>query len=251
MKNIKYILIFAVLIVSGKLFAQQDPLYSMYRYNMSIINPAYAGASGDTELNMHTRSQWMDIDDAPETQSFVFTKPVGDRIGIGFSIVNDSYDITKETNNTVDFSYRLQLSENSNLYLGVKAGAYSLNVDFLSKGIGFDPEFDDNVSRVNGIFGAGAYLKSGNFYATLSIPNFLNGPRVEQTDSNGYTAATDLAHVYAGAGYTFDLGENYDLTPSFLSRFVEGAPTSVDITTMLGIYTVSYTHLTLPTICSV
>lgn len=235
MKNLKYILIFSVVLVTGKLFAQQDPAITMYQYNMNIINPAYAGSTGDTELNLHVRNQWTDIDGAPETQSFAFTKPLGDRVGIGFSVVNDRYHITKETNYTADFSYRLQLSEKSDLYFGVKAGAYTLNVDFQSLGILGDPSFDTNVSRTNGIFGAGAYLKADKFYATLSIPNFLNGDRVERVD-DGYTEATDRIHLYAGAGYTFDLSKNFELTPSLMGRFVEGVPASVDITATVNMY---------------
>lgn len=236
MKKIKYIVVFAVLIASGKLFAQQDPSYSMYRYNMNIINPAHAGSNGHTDLNFHIRNQWTDIDGAPETQTFSFTKPMGDKIGIGISVVNDRIDITKETSYTADFSYKIQLSEISDLYLGVKAGAYSLNVDFLSKGIGFDPEFDENVSRTNGIFGAGAYLTVNKFYATLSTPNFLNGKRVAETDNDGYTEGTDRLHMYAGAGYTFDFGENFELTPALMARIVEAAPTSVDISATLNMY---------------
>ncbi len=236
MKNLKYILIFAVLIGSGKLFAQQDPSYTLYMYNMNIINPAYVGTSGYTELNLNIRSQWVNLDGSPETQSLSFAKPINDKIGIGFSIVNDKVDIIKETDYAVDFSYRLELSESSDLYLGIKAGLYSFNADFLSKGLLGDPLFDENVSRINGIFGAGAYLKVKKFYATLSVPNFLNGQRIETTGSDGYTDATGRMHIFAGAGYTFDLNENVQFKPSFMARFVEGAPSSIDLTGMFNIY---------------
>jgi len=235
MKNLKYIVVFAVLIASGKLFAQQEPSYTMYQYNMNVINPAYVGSSGEMDLNMHIRTQWTDIDGAPETQSFAFSTPINNKIGIGFSVVNDKYDITKETSYTADFSYKVQLSDNSDLYLGVKAGAYSLNIDFLSKGIIGDPLFSKNVNRTNALFGAGAYLKMDKFYATLSIPNFLSGERVKSSNDYGYEA-TDKVHIYAGAGYTFDLGEHFDLTPSFMARFVEGSPVSVDLTATADIY---------------
>jgi len=236
MKKLKYIAVLAVLMVSGKLFAQQEPAYSMYRYNMNIINPAFAGVTGYTNLNLHVRTQWTDIDDAPETQTIAFTKPIGDRIGIGFSIVNDRIDITKETNYTADFSYRLQLSEKSDLHLGVKAGAYSLNQDLLSANIPSDPLFDENISRVNAIFGAGAYFKTGKFYASLSTPNFLNGKRVETTGDDEFANGTDKMHLYAGTGYTFDFGENLELTPSLMARFVEAAPALVDIAATVNMY---------------
>ena len=166
MKNIKYILIFAVLIASGKLFAQQDPSYTLYKYNMNIINPAYAGTNGHTELNLNIRSQWIGLKGSPETQSLSFAKSINDKVGIGFTVVNDQVDIIKETDFTVDFSYRVQVSETSDLFLGVKAGGYSLRADLQSKAQN-DPAFGENVSRFNAIFGAGAYLKVKKFYATL------------------------------------------------------------------------------------
>jgi len=227
MKNIKYILIFAVLIASGKLFAQQDPSYTLYKYNMNIINPAYAGTNGHTELNLNIRSQWIGLKGSPETQSLSFAKPINDKVGIGFTVVNDQVDIIKETDFTVDFSYRVQVSETSDLFLGVKAGGYSLRVDLQSKGQIGDPAFAENVSRFNPIFGAGAYLKVKKFYATLSIPNFLNNNRVENSD---FTEATDKTHIFLGAGYEFDLNDNLKFSPSIMTRFVQGAPSSIDLT---------------------
>lgn len=232
MKNIKYILIFAVLMASGELFAQQDPSYSLYKYNMNIINPAFAGTSGDTELNLNIRSQWINLDGSPETQSISFTKPVNDKIGIGFSIVNDQVDILKETDFTVDFSYKLQISETSDIYLGIKAGGYTFKADLQSKGLN-DPAFGENVNRFNAIFGAGALLKIKKFYATLSTPNLLAGKRV---DGDDYTEATSKPHLFAGAGYTFDINDNLKFSPSFMSRFVKGAPSSIDLTGMFDIY---------------
>ena len=226
MKNIKYILIFAVLIASGKLFAQQDPSYTLYKYNMNIINPAYAGTNGRTELNLNIRSQWIGLKGSPETQSLSFAKSINDKVGIGFTVVNDQVDIIKETDFTVDFSYRVQVSETSDLFLGVKAGGYSLRADLQSKAQN-DPAFGENVSRFNAIFGAGAYLKVKKFYATLSIPNFLNNDRVENSD---FTEATDKTHIFLGAGYEFDLNDNLKFSPSIMTRFVQGAPSSIDLT---------------------
>ncbi|PHR72479.1 MAG: hypothetical protein COA67_04340 [Lutibacter sp.] len=233
MKNIKYILIFAVFIASGKLFAQQDPSYTLYKYNMNIINPAFVGTSGNTELNLNIRNQWANLDESPKTQSVSFSKPVNDKIGIGFSIVNDKIDIIKETDFTVDFSYKLKISETSDIYLGIKAGGYTFKADLLSKGILNDPAFGENVSRFNAIFGAGALFKIKKFYATISTPNILAGKRVDNDD---YAEAKSKPHVFAGAGYTFDINDNVKFSPSFMSRFVKGAPSSIDLTGMFDIY---------------
>ncbi len=237
MKNIKYILIFAILIVSGKLFAQQEPSFTLYKYNMNVINPAYAGTNGITELNLNFRSQWVNLDNSPVTQSIILSKPINDKIGLGVSIINDQVDIFKETNFAIDFSYKLQLSETSDLFLGLKAGGYSFSADYLSKGLQGDPAFSKNTNRFNATFGAGAYLKVKKFYATLSFPNFLNGQRVEKTnDLGGYVKSVDKTHIYAGAGYEFDVNENVSFLPSVMGRFVQGAPASIDLTGMFDIY---------------
>ncbi|AOW20935.1 PorP/SprF family type IX secretion system membrane protein [Urechidicola croceus] len=235
MKKLKIILIFAVIIASGKLFAQQDPSYTLYKYNMNIINPAYVGSNEYTELNLNFRSQWLNIEDSPETQSLSFAKPVNEKIGLGLSIVKDQVDIIRETSYTIDFSYKLQVSESSDLYLGLKAGGYTFSADFLSKGIRGDNLFSENVNRFNPVVGAGAYFKTDKFYATVSVPNVLNGKRVARSNED-YAEATDELHLFAGAGYTFDINEDLKFSPSFMTRFVQGAKASVDLTGTFDIY---------------
>ena len=44
MKNtiIKYLIFIGIILFSLKGNAQQDPIYTQYMYNMSVMNPAYA-----------------------------------------------------------------------------------------------------------------------------------------------------------------------------------------------------------------
>ena len=58
-------LIMAVLLVVNVLFAQQDPSYTLYQYNMNVINPAYAGTNETNEVNLNYRSQWVNLDGSP------------------------------------------------------------------------------------------------------------------------------------------------------------------------------------------
>jgi len=39
-----------------------------------------------------------------------------------------------------------------------------------------------------------------------------------------------------GAGYTFNLSNNFDITPSVMVRHVEGAPTSYDVSATAALY---------------
>jgi len=72
---------------------------------MNVINPAYAGADGNTSLTSSFRSQWISVKDAPETQSFFYAQPIGDKIGVGLSLVNDQVFVENQTSaNAADYA---------------------------------------------------------------------------------------------------------------------------------------------------
>ena len=54
--------------------AQQDPHYTQYMYNMNVINPAYAGSKENLSFGLLYRKQWIEIEDAPTTFSFSWTR---------------------------------------------------------------------------------------------------------------------------------------------------------------------------------
>lgn len=216
-------------------YAQQEPHYSLYKYNMNVINPAYAGSDG-TVLTSNFRSQWVGMSQAPETQSFAFSTALGKQMGLGFSVVNDRVHIINETQLYVDYSYKLEFSKNSNLYLGLKAGGSFLNIDINALGIYNDTALANNVNTFNPNVGIGAYYKADKYFVTLSIPKLLSNDRYELNNSTISLSGTDKMHIYFGGGYTYSLGDNIDLTPSFMGRYTAGAPLSMDITASAKFY---------------
>ena len=82
----------AILITLGfvhKGFSQQDPNFTLYNFNMNVINPAIAGSNEFQALSIGYRSQWIGLSDAPNTQVVNFTKPLQNGLGLGVSIVKD------------------------------------------------------------------------------------------------------------------------------------------------------------------
>lgn len=200
---------------------------------MGIVNPAFSGTSQQTEINLGFRTQWTGIEGSPQTQSFNFSKPLGERIGIGLSIVNDKVFVLKETDIYADFSYKLTLGEELNLFLGLKAGGSMINIDLISLAIN-DPLFTEDVSKFNPNIGMGGYLKSKKFFLNFSAPTLLNSKRYEKKGIL-VTKATDKIHFYMGGGYIFNFSETVDFTLSGLTKMVSGAPTSVDISGIVAI----------------
>ena len=229
MKNLKYIFILIAICVVQKSTAQQDPNFTLYNFNMNIINPAFAGSTDAKQISLGYRSQWIGISDAPNTQAINYTTPLKNGLGLGVTLVRDQVFVLQETDITVDLSYRLQLSETHDLFFGVKTGASIVNINLNNAGArGSDPLFARNQSFINTQFGAGAYLKHQNYYVSISSPNFLNGTRYLK-QGNAPRAAVDNLHMYYGAGYHFTINNNVKITPAFMHRSTQGAPSSTDI----------------------
>jgi type IX secretion system PorP/SprF family membrane protein len=229
MKNLKYILVLTALCSVNFMTAQQDPNFTLYNFNMNLINPAHAGSSGAKEISLGYRSQWIGISEAPNTQALNYTTPLKNNLGLGISLVRDQVFVLQETDITVDLSYKLKISETHDLYFGVKAGGSIVNIDLNKAGAnGADPLFDKNQSFFNPQFGAGAYLRHDDFYISISSPNFLNGKRYVK-QGNAPRAAVDNLHMYYGAGYHFKVNEQVQITPAVMYRNTDGAPSSTDL----------------------
>ena len=222
-------LTFAFLVNIGKAEAQQDPNFTLYNFNMNIINPAFAGIKDSPELNLVYRNQYLGIEDAPRTISMAYSKPMGKNIGLGISVINDRVFVLTETDIAIDISYKLQVGEETNLYFGIKAGGGFTNID-LTRAFngGNDPLFQENQDFFNPHVGAGINIQNKKFYISISTPNFLRGERYIK-QGNIPSAAVDRSHFYMGGGYNFTINENLTITPRVMMRTVEGAPTSYDV----------------------
>ena len=235
MKNtiIKYLIFTGIILFSLKGMSQQDPLFTQYMYNMSVVNPAYATDNpGMLNLGGIYRSQWVGIDGAPSTASFFAHTPVSERIELGLSIVHDEIgDVIKENNITADFAYVLPLDDNNNkLSFGVKGGLTTFDGDLsrLETNQLNDPAMQ-NLSEVFPVFGVGAYFFGEKYYLGLSAPNLLTSKHLEN-EQGLRSLGEENIHYFLTGGYVFDLSEDFKLKPAFMARGVEGAPLSVDIT---------------------
>nr|WP_315205623.1 type IX secretion system membrane protein PorP/SprF [uncultured Flavobacterium sp.] len=239
MKKKQNILAIALLLVSSVVMAQQESAYTFYRQHMNLVNPAYAGMDNVTQATSTLRKQWTGVADAPETQAVSFGTALGKNVGFGMTVINDKTFIEKQTYVSLDFSYKLKLSETADVYFGIKAGGNTYNVNTTgleTYNVQADPALA-SINNFNPNVGVGAVYKEGPMYISLSIPRLLNTERA--TNDAGYASvATDRPHVYLSGGYDVPIQGEYSrliLKPSAMLRYVSGAPVSVDFTTLLQI----------------
>ncbi len=227
MKRLNYIFFVLSLLFVVHTQAQQDPHFSLYQYNKNVINPAYAGAEDGLEALFSVRSQWVRVPEAPETLNFNINSPVNENIGLGLNVVGDKVFVISETHVYADFSYRLPLSNDLDLYAGLKAGGSFLNID-LNGLVQDDPLFTENVSNFNPNVGVGFYLRAKKYYLNFSAPGILKNDRFEK-EGVVPVSASDKIHLFGGGGYDFVINDNFSLRPSTLIKFVSGAPISIDL----------------------
>jgi type IX secretion system PorP/SprF family membrane protein len=227
MKKLSLFVLFIGVVTAELAFAQQDPQYTQYMYNMNVVNPAYAGSKEGLSITALYRNQWSGLDGAPDTFTFSAHSPVGDKVGLGLSAIRDELGPIAETNVYADFSYTLDVGASTKLALGVKAGATFHDVGLVDLELQDpnDPFFSQNISNTYPNVGAGAFLYGEKFYVGLSVPNLINSVHL---DENGLKYGSETQHYFATAGYVFDVSENVKLKPSAMVKSAFDAPLSFD-----------------------
>ena len=216
--------------------SQQDPQYTQYMYNMSVINPAYATAEeGILNIGGLYRAQWVGINGGPRTGSFFAHTPINEKMEVGISFVNDNIgDIVSENNIYADFAYILQVDEKSKISLGLKAGITMFNTDFSDFNLNSGNEssdiaFNEDINKSFPNLGIGGFYFRDNFYAGLSIPNLLTTKHLETDNGIKSTGVQDI-HFFLTSGYVFDFINDLKLKPAIMVRGVKGAPLAIDLT---------------------
>jgi type IX secretion system PorP/SprF family membrane protein len=95
---------------NSKLFAQTEPMYSQYMYNMLGVNPAYAGNREALSLNFFQRNQWVGIKGAPKTTSISMDQSIKDgKLGWGIQVYDDRLGVEAASGLNGMLSTRIQV----------------------------------------------------------------------------------------------------------------------------------------------
>ena len=236
-KIMRKISLFVILsLIALETIAQQDPQYTQYMYNMNVINPAYAGSNDATSIGLLYRDQWQGLEGAPKTATVNIHFPAGKNVGLGFSAISDEIGPVSETNLYVDFSYTLNLSRENRLAFGIKAGGtfHDIGLSTLLLIDENDPFFTSDLNENTPNVGVGIYFyKPNKYYLSVSVPNILESVHL---DSNDFNIGSEARHIFAAAGYVFDINDDFKFKPHAFLKYAEISPVSVDINANLFMY---------------
>ncbi len=111
----------------------QDPIFSQYYAVPLQINPAFAGSAFAPRFGLAYRQQWQGFDRAYQTYAVFYEQRISKmNSGIGFHLEGDNAGngIYKTNRFSVHYSYRLMITEELGVKIGVEAGAYQSRLDW-------------------------------------------------------------------------------------------------------------------------
>ena len=191
--------------------AQQDPMFTKYMFNSLSFNPAYAGSKDHATLNLLHRTQWWGIDGAPTTQSLTMHTPLkNERVGVGFSLVNDKIGPTNGLNLNVSYAYRIPMGKKGKLSIGLQGGVTNWRADWSKLNIETpgDPPFGTNVNWWKPNIGAGLYYYNKNFYTGLGVPRIIEYDLIPNRTDQLPIYAKQVRHYFYTLGGAIPLSGN-------------------------------------------
>jgi type IX secretion system PorP/SprF family membrane protein len=148
------------------------------------------------------------------------------QIAMGLNIINDNIGFEKKLSINADYSYRIKLSETSNLSFGLKAGIVNYSNNLYQYKLfeqGNDPKFAGEIEqKVSPNFGVGVFFYQPAFYIGFSVPKLLEN--TFKSSENYFIADIEQRHYYLTGAYVFELVEGIVFKPSLLINTVVGAP---------------------------
>lgn len=220
------------LLLGTSLFAQQDPQFTQYMFNLLAINPAYAGSAERVSIKALTRHQWVGFSGAPTTQTLTIHAPVlHETLAVGGTIMRDSHGPITQYTFMADVAYRILMGDKK-LAFGLKGGMNLFQGEYasLTPQTSGDQVFQQNVSqKMDPQFGFGVMYYSDRFYLGLSSPKILRTDFFKTDSLAKYSEAGQRAHYFLSGGYVFNLGIYHKFKPTFLVKAVNGAPISFDL----------------------
>lgn len=230
---IRGLLLLAAGSLAPDLRAQQDPMYSLYLWNMLSVMPAYAGSGDVLNVTAVSRMQWAGLDGAPTTHSLSANAPINRRtLAIGGSLVYDQIGRTSTTSAFTDLAYRMRITRDWRLSLAIRGGINHVSIanTQVENTDPNDPTFAaDQSGRVHPNFGFGLFLWSKEGFFGVSAPKLLRN-YLASAPSDGLVTGyfQEATHVFVTGGWVFPMGAA-KFKPTFMLRATEGAPLSAEV----------------------
>ncbi len=194
--------------------------------NPYLISSAYAGIGDCWQVRGTGFEQWVNIEDAPNTQSISIDGRISDRSGAGAMLFNDKNGFTTQKGAQLSFAHHMTVSDYSNQYLsfGLSYKFTQLGIETLDFSTG-DPDDPKNPEGLNDVkvnnsnFDIAMLYRVGRFFIGANIVNLLQ----KKIDDFNPTEPRKLQNYFMFTGYTFYYRfSKIEIEPSILYQSFAG-----------------------------
>ncbi|MDD2564802.1 MAG: PorP/SprF family type IX secretion system membrane protein [Salinivirgaceae bacterium] len=220
MKKILLTTIVIVLTLSATVKAQDLTNYNLYNQNPFLYNPAYASDQCLFNAYLNSHIQWVGFDGAPRVNNFGVRGNLNPNMGIGLSVFNFKQGITKSTDISLSYAYKVNIAESHYVTFGLAFGILMDNISGSTSTTAGDPLITENLFKQSTFaakFGL-SYVYKG-FEAQITLPQML-----QRKETNLYMVSI--------LSYNYELNSTIDLKPSFLFRGAKTTPKQADFNVM-------------------
>ena len=205
--------------------------------NPFVISPTYAGVGDHIKVRLNGLTQWVGIEDAPDTQSLAADGRLGNRSGVGFLLYNDSNGETKQRGARVSFAHHLTLDKYDDEFLsfGISYNFNQFRID-IENFQNPDPGVTDDRATTNHNFDIGVLYRYDKFYFSANASNLLDK---DLTKFNPVSEPNALRNYYVYTGYRYTKNKNskLEIEPSIFFQWFESDGRSVtDLNTKFRFY---------------
>lgn len=199
--------------------------------NGFLLNPAMAGSVDYAPIRLTARQQWSGITDAPATFALSGHTPLSNNtMGVGGYIFSDRFGPISTTGVQASYSYHLSLSGETKLALGLSFSAFQFKMDESMLNL-----IEDSDNAITGAVET-TFVPDANFGAFLYNEKYFVGFSAQQLIQFGIQLGDNVQnsnqmvrHYFLTGGYTFNVGEKFQIQPSLLLKGTERSPFQVDI----------------------
>lgn len=210
--------------------AQELTLPQLSQYladNPFVLSPTYAGIGDHIKIRVNGLTQWVGIEDAPDTQSLAADARVGEKSGLGLLLYNDSNGETKQRGARISFAHHLTLDRYDDEFLsfGISYNFNQFRID-IENFDSPDVAVTDDRATTNHNFDVGFLYRKDKFYFSASASNLLD------KDLSGFNPIFEpnrLRNYFIYTGYRYSKNKNskLEIEPSVFFQLFESDGRSV------------------------
>lgn len=224
----------------GSAFSQELTLPQLSQYiadNPFVMSPTYSGIGDHIKVRINGLTQWVGIEDAPDTQSLAADARLGNRSGLGMLLYNDSNGETKQRGARISFAHHLTLDKYDDKFLsfGISYNFNQFRID-IQNFDSPDPSVTDDRATTNHNFDIGVLYRWDKFYFSLNASNLLEK---DLSNFNPIFEPNRLRNYYVYTGYRYSKNKNsrLEIEPSVFFQLFESDGRSVtDLNTKFRYY---------------